>query len=262
VVASAAQLEDADGPTRLLARAGAGSIILDEVADLTPETQGRLVGVLDRLDDNGPRVIATSQQDLAQRAAAGSFRDDLFYRLSGVTIEVPDLRDRIDDIPLLVQGVLDQSSGDGTAAHSFGAPALALLCRYSWPGNVRQLENLVRRLVLTHPNSEIGETAVDEILGAQPEGETLHDSHDRERLAAVVERQLQRYFDLHGAALPPSGLYQRILREIERPLIDISLAATGGNQAKCAQLLGINRNTLRKKISDLDIHVTHRRKLM
>jgi two-component system nitrogen regulation response regulator GlnG len=83
-----------------------------------------------------------------------------------------------------------------------------------------------------------------------------------ESLAESVGLHVQRYFDLHGANLPPDGVYQRILREIEVPLIEISLAATSGNQAKCADLLGINRNTLRKKISDLEIVVTRRRKMM
>jgi two-component system nitrogen regulation response regulator GlnG len=85
---------------------------------------------------------------------------------------------------------------------------------------------------------------------------------DSEKLSTSVARHLRRYFDLHGTMLPPPGLYPRILREIEAPLIEIALEATGGNQAKCADLLGINRNTLRKKITDLDIQVTRRRKLM
>ena len=85
---------------------------------------------------------------------------------------------------------------------------------------------------------------------------------DTEKLASSVARHLRRYFDLHGNMLPPPGLYTRILKEVETPLIEIALEATGGNQAKCADLLGINRNTLRKKISDLDIQVTRRRKLM
>ena len=100
------------------------------------------------------------------------------------------------------------------------------------------------------------------MLGNQPELEPMRSSGDTEKLGASVARHLKRYFDLHGNMLPPPGLYQRILREVEAPLIEIALDATGGNQAKCADLLGINRNTLRKKITDLDIEVTRRRKLM
>ena len=100
------------------------------------------------------------------------------------------------------------------------------------------------------------------MLGNQPKAAPVMGQAAGESLSESVARHLRRYFDLHGAALPPPGLYGRILREMEQPLIEIALDATGGNQAKCADLLGINRNTLRKKITDLDIHVTRRRKLM
>ena len=133
---------------------------------------------------------------------------------------------------------------------------------YSWPGNVRQLENTVRRLTVTAQAEGIGKPEVEAVLGNQPEIEPLIGSGDGEKLSASVAKHLRRYFDLHGGVLPPSGLYARILREVEAPLIEIALDATGGNQAKCADLLGINRNTLRKKITDLDIRVTRRRKLM
>jgi two-component system nitrogen regulation response regulator GlnG len=133
---------------------------------------------------------------------------------------------------------------------------------YSWPGNVRQLENTIRRLVVTHSEEEIGRAEVEQVLGNQPAIEPVTGRGDGEKLSAAVGKHLRRYFDLHGGVLPPPGLYQRVLREIECPLIEIALDATGGNQAKCADLLGINRNTLRKKITDLDIRVTRRRKLM
>ena len=100
------------------------------------------------------------------------------------------------------------------------------------------------------------------VLGSQPAIEPLFAGAGSDQLSGSVEKHLRRYFDLHGGALPPPGLYQRILREVETPLIEIALDATGGNQAKCADLLGINRNTLRKKITDLDIQVTRRRRLM
>ena len=133
---------------------------------------------------------------------------------------------------------------------------------YSWPGNVRQLENTIRRLVVTSTEEEIARGEVDAVLGNQPSMEPLRAGGEGERLSASVGKHLKRYFDLHGGTLPPPGLYQRILKEVEIPLIEIALDATAGNQAKCADLLGINRNTLRKKITDLDIRVTRRRKLM
>ena len=127
---------------------------------------------------------------------------------------------------------------------------------------MRQLENIVRRLALVGGEERISRSEVEFVLGNQPAIEPLTGSAESDKLSASIEKHLRRYFDLHGGQLPPPGLYQRILREVEMPLIEIALDATGGNQAKCADLLGINRNTLRKKITDLDIRVTRRRKLM
>jgi two-component system, NtrC family, nitrogen regulation response regulator GlnG len=116
--------------------------------------------------------------------------------------------------------------------------------------------------VVTSAEEEITRAEVEQVLGNQPAMEPLKVGGEGEKLMASVAKHLRRYFDLHGGMLPPPGLYNRILREVETPLIEIALDATAGNQAKCADLLGINRNTLRKKITDLDIRVTRRRKLM
>jgi two-component system nitrogen regulation response regulator GlnG len=261
-VASAADLATMDGPASLLRRARNGSILFDEVGDLGDEAQARVVRMLDSLTDNAPRVMATSQADLSARMKEGGFRQDLYYRLSGVTLQVPGLRERVDDIPLLAQHFLARAEREGLPPRQLSAPALELMRAYSWPGNVRQLENAVRRLMVTAPEEEIGRAEAEAVLGNQPAMEPLTGGADAGKLSASVARHLKRYFDLHGGVLPPPGLYARILREVEAPLIEIALDATGGNQAKCADLLGINRNTLRKKITDLDIQVTRRRKLM
>jgi two-component system nitrogen regulation response regulator GlnG len=191
-------------------------------------------------------------------------RRDLYYRLTGATIHVPSLRERVEDIALLTEHFLARAERDGLARRRLSKDAEELFRVYSWPGNVRQLENAVRRLVLTSRADEISRAEVEQVLGDQPETEPVLRGRggESEKLSASVARHLRRYFDLHGSALPPPGLYQRILREVEAPLIEIALEATGGNQAKCADLLGINRNTLRKKINDLEIRVTRRRKLM
>ena len=263
VVVSAADLDGMDGPSSLLARAKGGSLMFDEVADLSQEAQARIVRMLDTLSDSAPRIMATSQIDLMHRLEAGTFRQDLFYRLGGVTVDVPSLRERVDDIPLLADHFLARAERDGGPMRRLSESAREQVRSYSWPGNVRQLENSIKRLVVTSPEEEISRAEVTAILGNQPMMDTLQStSADTEKLSASVHRHLRRYFDLHGGVLPPPGLYQRILREIELPLLEIALDATGGNQAKCADLLGINRNTLRKKISDLDIRVTRRRKLM
>jgi two-component system nitrogen regulation response regulator GlnG len=262
VVVSASDLEGMDGPSTVLSRAKGGSILFDEVSDLSEQSQARIVRMLDSLGENAPRIMATSQSDLMMRMEDGHFREDLFYRLGGVTVNVPSLRERVDDIPLLADHFLARAERDGAPLRRFGEAALDLVRAYSWPGNVRQLENAVRRLVFTAAEDEITRSEVEMVLGNQPAIEPLRSGGEGEKLSASVGKHLRRYFDLHGGVLPPPGLYNRILKEVEAPLIEIALDATGGNQAKCADLLGINRNTLRKKITDLDIHVTRRRKLM
>jgi len=262
VVVTASDMTATDGLDRILARASAGTIVFDEVGDLDPAAQGQIARLMDHLGDNAPRIMATSQADLAEKMEAGNFRQDLFYRLNGVGLHVPALRDRVDDIALLAAFFLDRSVADGSEAHHLSAEAQKLMQSYSWPGNVRQLENCLRRLGATSGQAEISLAEVETALGGQPAVEPVTKSGQGDKLAASIARHLQRYFDLHGGALPPPGLYARILHEMELPLLEIALDATGGNQAKCADLLGINRNTLRKKISDLDIRVTRRRKLM
>jgi two-component system nitrogen regulation response regulator GlnG len=262
VTASASDLASIDGPGMTLSRAKGGTILFDEVGDLDATAQARIVRLLDTLGDNAPRIMATSQGNLGALIEDGNFRDDLFYRLSGVTIAVPALRERVDDIPLLADHFLGSAERDGAPLRRLSPGAMDMVRAYSWPGNVRQLENTVRRLVFTAATDEITRAEVDAVLGNQPAMEPMRGGAEGEKLSVSVGRHLQRYFDLHGGTLPPPGLYNRILREIEAPLIEIALDATGGNQAKCADLLGINRNTLRKKITDLDIRVTRRRKLM
>ncbi|WP_341213213.1 response regulator [uncultured Limimaricola sp.] len=262
VTVSPSDLSGMDGPGAVLSRARGGSILFDEVGDLDAEAQVRIVRMLDAMGDHAPRIMATSQGELARRIEEGSFREDLYYRLAGVTITVPSLRERVDDIPLLAEHFLLKAERDGLGPRRLSPQATEMIRAYSWPGNVRQLENAMRRLVVTSTEEEIARADVDLVLGGQPAAEPLRGGGEGEKLSASVERHLKRYFDLHGGQLPPVGLYQRILKEIETPLIEIALDATGGNQAKCADLLGINRNTLRKKITDLDIRVTRRRKLM
>ena len=262
VVVSGPDLEGMEGPSTALSRAKGGALVFDGVADLSDMAQGRIVRMLDALGDTAPRIMATSQSDLIARMENGQFRQDLFYRLGGVTVPVPSLRERVDDIPLLADHFLARVEREGAPLRRLGEAAADLVRSYSWPGNVRQLENAVRRMVFTSTEPEISRTEVETVLSSQPAIEPLVSGADSQKLSESVGKHLRRYFDLHGGELPAPGLYTRILREIETPLLEIALDATGGNQAKCADLLGINRNTLRKKITELDIHVTRRRKLM
>lgn len=260
VTAQLADMKAMDGPASLLARAKGGTLVFDEIADFDDEAQGRIVRMFDAMPEPGPRIIATSQADLSERLESGRLRKDLYFRLGGVTLSVPALRDRVEDIPLLADHFLARASRDGQGEKRLSPEGMELIRTYPWPGNVRQLENTFRRLAVTAPEAEITRSEVEMALAGQTAEPPR--AADGEKLSTSVARHLNRYFGLHGGVLPPPGLYDRILHEIEVPLIEIALDATAGNQAKCADLLGINRNTLRKKITDLDIRVTRRRKLM
>ena len=262
VVAQSGDLATSDRGASLLARARGGTLVFEEIADLTDDAQGHAVRLLDSAGDGAPRIMATSQTDLGPRMQSGRFRSDLFYRLSGVALHLPALRDRVDDIPLLAQHFLTRGARDLGLTRDLSPEAADHLRRLGWPGNVRQLENTIRRLLVTATDPRISGAELAQMAGAGSASAGPNGPDSDDRLSVCVELNLQRYFDLHGDHLPPAGVYHRILREIEAPLIGIALEATAGNQAKCADLLGINRNTLRKKITELDIRVTRGRKVM
>ncbi len=262
VSVSPADLVELDGPAKILAKVRGGSLIIEEISDFSLESQARLVQMIDNPGEYSPRFIATMQGSMIESVETGLIRSDVFYRLGGATIELPSLRECVDDILILTEHFLNMLEKEGGPKRQLGIKAQNLFRSYSWPGNVRQLQNVVKRLGLTAREHEISLTEVEQSLENQPEMEAPFGKAGTEKLSSDIERHLRRYFDLHGNILPPVGLYNRILKELEIPLIGVSLEATGGNQAKCADLLGINRNTLRKKISELDIKVTRRRKLM
>ncbi len=262
VTVTEADLRDIEGPARVLARVRGGTLLIDEISDISSEVQARIARMMDAQSDNAPRFMATSQSDLGAEEATNTLRRDLYYRLSGATLHVPALRDRVEDIPLLASHFLEKAEAGAGAPHALSETAAKVFTNYTWPGNVRQLEHAMRQLALTSRALEISGPEAEQIIGGQPGPEPTRANGSGEKLGASVERHVKRYFELHGNMLPPTGVYQRILREIEVPLIEVALAATSGNQAKCADLLGINRNTLRKKITDLKIEVTRGRKMM
>jgi two-component system nitrogen regulation response regulator GlnG len=255
-------LIELDGPSKILARARDGTILIEEISDLGPTEQGRLVSMIDSPGEHSPRFVATLIGDMNEAIENNKVRRDLFYRLGGAPITVPPLRERFEDILLLAEFFLEKVDKETGVSRHFDSNSLKLIQTYTWPGNVRQLENMVKRLCLTAKDAVISLAEVKQALSNQPEINTVLFNEKTDRLSSDVDRHLRRYFDLHGSQLPPAGVYQRILKEVEFPLLTIALDATNGNQAKCANLLGINRNTLRKKIAELDIQVIRQRKLM
>ncbi|MCR6632172.1 MAG: nitrogen regulation protein NR(I) [Magnetospirillum sp.] len=246
-------------------QAEGGTLFLDEIGDMPPEAQTRLLRVLQEgeyttVGGRTPiranvRIVAATHRDLTQLIRQGLFREDLFYRLNVVPIRLPPLRERAEDIPELVRHFLGQAAQEGLPAKTIDAQAMERLKRHRWPGNVRELENLVRRLAALYSQEVIGIEVIEaELAGGLPTVDSMG-ATEGEGLSATVERHLRDYFSSHGDGLPPPGVYDRVLREVERPLISLALEATRGNQIKAAQILGLNRNTLRKKIRDLDVSV-------
>jgi len=246
-------------------QAHGGTLFLDEIGDMPLEAQTRLLRVLQQgeyttVGGRTPiradvRIIAATHRDLRQLIRQGLFREDLFYRLNVVPIRLPPLRERAEDVPALARHFFAQAGNEGLPVKSLDQTAMERLKSYRWPGNVRELENLVRRLAALYSQETIGVDAIEAELAEASPVQTAAPTNGDENLSAAAERHLREYFAAHKGGLPPSGLYDRVLREIERPLIQLSLSATRGNQLKAAQLLGLNRNTLRKKVRELDIDV-------
>ena len=226
-----------------------GTLFLDEIGDMPLLAQTRLLRVLQEgeyarvgakgLVKTDVRIIAATNRDLKELIGQGAFRDDLYYRLAVVLLRMPMLRERTEDIPDLVSHFLRDAEPQGR----FEPAAMELLQRHGWPGNVRELENLVRRLVLLRP----AETISADVVAQEIESASIEPGATNSNLAALVEQYLAREF---LAGTPAPGLYDRVLEEIERPLFTHALKATGGNQLRAAHLLGLNRNTLRKKLRE------------
>jgi two-component system, NtrC family, nitrogen regulation response regulator GlnG len=247
-------------------QAKGGTLFLDEIGDMPFEAQTRLLRVLQEgeytsVGGRAPiradsRIIAATHRDLSHLIRQGAFREDLFYRLNVAPIRIPPLRERTSDIPALVRHFANQAAKEGLPAKVLDEAAMERLRRYRWPGNVRELENLVRRLAALYSQEVIGVDVIEAELAAAPaEAPVVSEVPADEGLGSAVERHINDYFVAHKGAMPAAGLYDRILREVERPLIVATLVATRGNQIKAAHVLGLNRNTLRKKIRELDIPV-------
>ncbi len=252
---SAGRFEQAEG----------GTLFLDEIGDMPLEAQTRLLRVL-QTGEYSPvggnrsiradvRIIAATHKDLNQLIADNAFREDLYYRLNVVPIRLPALRQRIDDIGELAQYFLDRAAREGLPRKKLDPQAIDRLAGHRWPGNVRELENMMRRLAALAREDVIGAAQIDAQLEA---AEALDSSPSRPGsggggVAEAVGDHLARYFATFGETLPPDGLYDRLIAEVERPLLLASLSAVRGNQLRAAKLLGINRNTLRKKLTELGI---------
>ena len=243
-------------------QAEGGTLFLDEIGDMPFHAQTRLLRVLQEgeyttVGGQTPikadvRIVAATHHDLKQLIRQGLFREDLYFRLNVVPIRLPPLRERTEDIPELVRSFLAGAAEEGLPWKIIDNAAMERLKSYYWPGNVRELENLIRRLAALYSQENITLEDIEaELADSTPEAVEI----EGRGLSETVEQRLSNYFSAHADGLPAAGLYQRVLKEIERPLITLTLQATSGNQIRAAEVLGLNRNTLRKKIRDLNIPV-------
>jgi two-component system nitrogen regulation response regulator GlnG len=238
--------------------ASGGTLFLDEIGDMPVDLQAKLLRVLQN-DEVTPvggrvpervdvRIVAATHRDLDALVAAGSFREDLLYRLRVVPIHIPPLRERRDDVRVLAEHFVGRY-----AAELVGAPrylsegCLARLEQHAWPGNVRELENAIKRALVLSAGEVLTPEDFD-FLEAPRRGEA-----EPARLESLVAAEAQAALDAGQ-----DDLHRRLLERVERPLLAQVLARTGGNQIRAAALLGINRNTLRKKIVELGIELPGR----
>ena len=235
-------------------QAAGGTLFLDEIGDMPREAQTRLLRVLQsgeftpvggtRPIAANVRIVAATNADLAGAVAAGLFREDLFYRLNVVPVALPPLRERRQDVPLLARHFLDLAVREGLPARQLGDDALAVLAAHDWPGNVRELENMMRRLAALGREATVDGAAARAALG----GVVTEHGCD---LGAAVRARLTELAAFEPAVLADGSLYERIVGETVGPLIAAMLERNGGNQLRTAQALGINRNTLRKRLEEM-----------
>ena len=235
-------------------QANGGTLFLDEIGDMPIEAQTRLLRTLQsgRIRRVGGRqeiaidvrIVAATNRDLQPMIAAGTFREDLFYRLNVVPVQLPPLRERRDDVEALAGHFLKLATTEGLPLRQIDSGALKLLGEHSWPGNVREFRNTMYRLILLSRDDVIDRESVAEILGASAQV-VVPESDDW--FAAALQTWMER-------SNPATGtVFHAALAAFEKPLFEWALRQTGGNQLKAARNLGINRNTLRKRIGELGI---------
>ncbi len=248
-----------DGDVGKLVEADGGTLFLDEIGDMPLDAQTRLLRVFDGEEPAinpktgrrpNVRVIAATNRDLRALIAQGLFREDLFFRLNVAQIRLPPLRDRDDDIADLARAFLLRAHREGLPSKTLHQSAIDRLKLHSWPGNVRELENLIRRVCALYAEPVITSRIIERELADYVAARA---SDGPASLSELIERHLSAAFAAEPDGIPPIGLYDRVLAEVERPLFQLTLAATRGNQLRAAEVLGLNRNTLRKRLHDLGI---------
>ena len=240
--------------------ASGGTLFLDEIGDMPIDLQAKLLRVLQSGEVTpvggrsaeivDVRIIAATHRDLDDRVREQAFREDLLYRLRVVPLSLPPLRERIEDVRTLALHFVERYAPElAEGPMSLPDTTIDRLERHNWPGNVRELENAIKRALVLSSGDVLAPSAFDFLTRSV-------DSTTRETtLEELVVKEVERLFEEGGSQ---SDIYHRIQQRVERPLLEVVLERTQGNQIRAAAVLGINRNTLRKKITDLRIELPNR----
>ena len=244
-----------------------GTLFLDEISDANIDVQNFILSALNKRESGEKgykdlKIVSSSRQDLKEAIENGRFREDLYYRLNEVSLAIPLLEERLGDIPELATHFLREFSRSDMEPKSLSKNSVELIKKKKWSGNVRELKNFIARLSLVSNSDIIDEKITKAELSMITPEDTDLNTLEGSKISKSLEMHLSHYFRSLGDSLPAPGLYHTVLKEVEIPLINLTLSLCDGNQIKAANLLGINRNTLRKKIKDYDLVVTRGKKLM
>ena len=239
--------------------ADGGTLFLDEIGDMPIDAQTRLLRVLQEgefltVGGTSPiktnvRIIAATNKSLADQIKLGAFREDLYYRINVIPIMLPPLRDRKDDLPALVNHFMAKNAPNDNSSR-IEQVALNYIKNYDWPGNIRELENFIKRLITLYPNEIISLDIIKNEFTFLDKENYVSESKQLRSLEDHVESFLSKY-SIEDFNEGDEGLYHKVLIQFEKPILNFVMESTKGNQIKASKILGLNRNTLRKKLRQL-----------
>ena len=241
------------GEESILKSASKKNLFINNIELLSTDAQRAMMSYLDKLETSPyrpNRIIIGTCVDLRKHVSEGLFRDDLYFFLSSAYLTVPPLRDRLEDVKLLANLICQRLSDEFGINKTLQTEAVDRLQDWNWPGNLRELIFFIRRLFV---NTDSNEITVSEVLTEISKLQNVSSEDKKTSLGQSAKYHIEKYFNSIGDDLPSSGLFDKILREVEKPLIYATMRRTSGNQIKASEILGINRNTLRKKIKQLNL---------
>ena len=249
-----------------LSNLNGGTLLIDEICDSTFYEQSELLKLLEseyliemtnsEIEQLKPRIILSTRKDLLDLVKKGKFRDDLYYKVNVVPIHLPPLRDRLEDIPILVEHFMKLLSNNYNDLKFISESGLKLISKFHWPGNIQELKNFVERLSLVTSDKVITSENIKTILNNNTHKKI---NFENDYIDTIIKNYFEKYF-LDFNYYEKKDLHHTFVQKIEEPLISSILKHTRGNQIKAAKILGFNRNTLRKKIKELGIEVKKVRK--